>query len=252
VEYYIDGQRVMLDSLWARNGTLSTGTEAVHYFPKGNDRFFYFPGSGISFHIRKKHSSMLGCFLNVKLCLPDDITQQERIVGLLGTPNGNTEDDFMDSNGVDLGHKSILEWKDAYDYCTQNWCIKDKADSLFVTPIDTNYCNEPYDETLELQVKNSPQELVDLCGGDIACLIEGTAGDISDSTESIAEQRAMVSVEAIPEIDANDPGVEDQDKVFEATNVDPADHFRSAEGADPYAAGDPHFRLWNGGKFDFQ
>ena len=77
LEYLINGVIIDLDSKWVREGTLSTENFVAHFFLKRDDRLFYFPGSGISFHIRKKHSDKMGCYMNVKVCLPYKMLQEQ-------------------------------------------------------------------------------------------------------------------------------------------------------------------------------
>ena len=117
LRYRVDGVERYLDSLWCAEGSLATGTEDVAYFVSGNDRFFYFPKSGISFHIRKKHSDSMGCYMNIKVCLPDDVIAKEKLVGMFGSPDGSNTNDFMTTSGVDLDavHNQKTEWGDAYD-----------------------------------------------------------------------------------------------------------------------------------------
>lgn len=243
LEYLINGVIMDLDSKWVRDGTLSTQNFVAYFFLIRDDRYFYFPGSGISFHIRKKHSDKFGCYMNVKVCLPDELAR-EHIVGLYGSPNGNVEDDFMDRVGVSLTHRGNTYWKAAYHYCTSNWCITDPVNSLFETPIDGEHCHEPYDKTLESNVMSAPPELFSICEGNIECLVDGILGDISDSTDSLAEQLFLSQHEESPEEEVDDPDPMEQDRIFEQTEVKAAPEVA-------YSKGDPHFRTFSGDRFDF-
>lgn len=199
LRYWIDGVEKRLDYDFILHGTYATGTPAVHFINNWFDRWFWFPGSGISVHIRRKQSATLGCYFNVKLCLPEDIQDQERLVGLLGSPNKKASDDFMARDGTSLVHGGNTEWKAAYDYCTENWCIKDPAENHFRNPSDSAHCSEPYDPTIENAVKNAPEWLKNLCGGDAACMTEGIAGGVGDASDSITEAKTL-KVDEVVEI----------------------------------------------------
>ena len=213
-DYLVDGVSMDLDGKWGKNGTLATGTEAAAFFSVQHDRPFWFKGSQISLKIRKKHSKIMGCYLNVHICIPDAIKSQ-RVVGLLGSPNGSTRDDFMDKDGTDLQHKGDTEWEHGYKYGTQNWCLRDKSASLFDTPMaDASLCDEEYDDSLEQEVAKAPDDIKAISGADVRCLIEGTAGGIEDSMDSETElEENYGGVDFEPSME--DPDVEEENEVFE-------------------------------------
>lgn len=243
LEYLINGVSKDLDSKWAREGTLSTENFVAHFFLKGDDRIFYFPGSGMSLHIRKKHSDKMGCYMNVKVCLPSSMLKQT-IVGLYGSPNGYMGDDFMDRDGISLNHRGNIFWDAAHHYCASNWCIKDPANSLFEIPVLGHYCHEPYDSSLENDVMDVSPDIFAICDGNMECLVEGTAGDISDSVDSLAEQLLLSQHEVFLEEGEDDPDPMDHDRVFEQTEAKAAPELA-------YTKGDPHFKTFSGERFDF-
>lgn len=66
----------------------------------------------------------------------------------------------------------------AYNYCTENWCIRDATESLFSyetgkTFDDYENCDGSYDASLETDVANAPQCLKDFCDFDTGCIIDG-------------------------------------------------------------------------------
>lgn len=81
--------------------------------------YLYFSGSGILYTVRARSGSF-GCVMNSKLCLPPDLVQNERIIGLLGSPNRNRKDDWMTKSGKDLQHNGKTKWKTAFEY----WYVK--------------------------------------------------------------------------------------------------------------------------------
>lgn len=95
-----------------------------------------------------------GCHLDLFVCLPEQV--QDRYVdsvGLLGSPDGNKANDWMNVNNRVLPQPNMaiaLKRHAAYNYCTNNWCVSEE-DSLMVYPSGTSYrhfkCkNEAYSE----------------------------------------------------------------------------------------------------------
>lgn len=72
--------------------------------------------------------------------------------------------------------------KAAYEYCTRNWCIRNATDSLFTygagdSHAARNECDAPFKE---VDIFAASPALRRICGGNIACLIDGLA---TNSTE---------------------------------------------------------------------
>jgi len=254
LQYMIGGTQQNVHEKYGRNGTISTGTEKIHFMHKAGYKFLLWKDSGISIKYQTKHSKTLGCYLNAQFCIPDDI-KAESLVGLFGSPDGDKNNDFMDPDGKDLELvvKGKTGWKDAYDYETKNWCIRDQADSLFTDSMTEHKCDLPYDPTLENEVKNAPPELKAICGGNKECLTEGTVGEVKDSTDSMVKVKDLVKqrpelIEADPE-NYKEPTQEEEDDIIEHTTAEPAQiNDRELGGK---ATGDPHFTTWSGHKFDF-
>lgn len=122
----------------------------------------------------------LDCVMSATICLPlNEPEILENAVGLLGTPNGNTEDEWISSTG------EILELQRggqvAYEYCTQNHCIENEEDSLFVHEVlshqDRYSCSEEFPGDPDLS--QVTPEVLELCGeDDLECLLEGLLGGI--------------------------------------------------------------------------
>lgn len=152
----------------------------------------------------------------------------------------------MNATGHDLVHNNKIYWEDAYNYSTKNWCIPNSEDSLFASGYINGQCNLPYDPYLENKVKGASPELQEICEGNPECLVEGSAGEINDSTDSMVVVRDLQEKEVYPVEDPltwKEPDPEEEDKIIEKT---------TAEGAhDPYesppqgasAHGDPHFKV---------
>lgn len=67
------------------------------------------------------------CMMNICVYVPDS---DDNLVGLLGSPDGKSNNDWMDKTGKVLARGSS-RGKDAYDYCLKNWCINNEHESLF-------------------------------------------------------------------------------------------------------------------------
>ena len=81
-----------------------------------------------------------GCHWDFHICLPEAEQQQfeEFSVGLFGTPDGNTQNDWMDSDGNSLDIPNNKKGQAAFDYCRDNWCVS-QEDSMMAYPVGTTY-----------------------------------------------------------------------------------------------------------------
>jgi len=123
-----------------------------------------------------------------KLCvtLPDTDTT----VGVLGTLNDDVSDEWTRPDGTIMTvpeDKANKLKKPGYDFCTQNYCIRDEIDSNFVyneagITFDTfQRCDLPYGDTLEKMITEAPQWVLDLCAGDAACIMDVQNGGAEDA-----------------------------------------------------------------------
>ena len=81
----------------------------------------------------------------------------------------------------------------SYNYCTANWCIRDEYKSAFTYGTGESFssiskCNEPYIDDIESQVANPPQNMLDICGNSIACLVDGLCGSTADAREALSNE----------------------------------------------------------------
>lgn len=151
--------------------------------------------SGVRLTFRPRRSSFFGCYFEgLETFLPRDIVDSGSVVGLLGSPNNNFGDDWMKRSGeiVPLPNSSSDRiFAPAYNYCTQNWCIRNASESLFVYEQGLNHtsfdlCGVPFGSPIDLN--SASPELVALCGEDRACLVDGLVGDIDDAASSLQAQ----------------------------------------------------------------
>ena len=150
------------------------------------------------------------CLFSTDFHLFDCDSHKDSAIGLLGSPNGNSQDDWMMRNGsvIDLptGNVGRFFFAPAFNYVKENWIITDESESLFsYSGCDTfaNYteADETYDPELE-NVVNNPNPIVkNRCGDDIMCLMEGELLGVDAAEEHLdnpASHRVTVEEEVKP------------------------------------------------------
>lgn len=91
----------------------------------------------------------------------------------------------------------------AYSYCVENWCISDASNSLFTYGSDESFaeiskCGVPFSSEVEDAVLNIVensslnQDLSDVCGDSLVCLVDGVCGSITDAVEALDNQEVIV------------------------------------------------------------
>lgn len=194
VNFYVDGVPRLL--------TQGSGDHRVIVTVDGFNIMIFFVSTGISatVHVRpnsvSEHIIEIPGSLTIYICLPDDNPDIVDVMGLLGTPNQNLEDDWMDANG-----NTITKWSiNAFDYCTNTWCIRDETDSVFTYDAGYDFahyqrCDDPK-WTRQLSTSPEPSEEVELiCAqvhNDTDCLFDGANGGV---------QAAEIAVEAIQNLE---------------------------------------------------
>jgi len=89
---------------------------------------------------------MWSCHWDFKMCLPasqqSEFTAEGATKGLLGTPNGNTQDDWMDITGktLSLQHTGHNRHENMINYCVENWCVSE-GDSLMTYHGEGSYAD---------------------------------------------------------------------------------------------------------------
>lgn len=182
VSFYLDGESI--------NAAESSSQQQGPVISLGDSVTITLPSNvGVSF--RARESSVFGCYLeSLTTFIPRRSASSENdFIGLLGKPNGIPEDDWSTENGSTIPLPDDRLFKPAYDYCTQNWCIRNSSSSIFTYEPETAFstfsgCNIPYSNPPDLG-SASPQ-LVQLCGDETACLIDGIVGDIDDARTALS------------------------------------------------------------------
>jgi len=233
------------------------------------DKTYIYTSTGASMNIDARNAGRFGCYFSVSVCIPDDVAD-EKIVGLLGTPNGNMTDDWMSSGEerivTPVGDRNMLLFQTAYDYCVGNWCVTDATDSMF-TYVDTsgrqsfdgyNNCPVLFDNTIENLYMGADASVRQNCNDDPDCIIETLAGGGEEARALHDAEHALDEMETDP-IDVITQLSTDPVTVYLPTPTSEPnnDNFRVNEvepptpTTPPGVKGDPHFKTWTGESYDF-
>ena len=254
VNYYVgvnDGpMEPMLPAAFGDDGRDVPGIEFFHQVKVGKDKvdYVFFPESGIMVTVFVRKGTY-GCVLAAKICLPPSMLAEENIVGLMGTPNGDKSDEWMDSDGNTLARGTGL-WRNPFDYCTQNWCVRSAAESIFGylpgqdwASHAANGCADglEYDPETELAVSNPTPECAECCADSaegidkIQCLTE--CEEATDAESGVAQCHIELETEAtLSDVEKKCP----DPVVVPKTTTEPP----------PGTKGDPHFRTHGGEMYD--
>ncbi|CAB9498350.1 Inherit from bactNOG: hemolysin-type calcium-binding region [Seminavis robusta] len=159
----------------------------------------YFHESKIQVSLWARKSSVDGCVLSTTIFIVyDSPLVNDRFVGLLGTPNGDKSDDWMmqDSTDVSIPTTHRQRLIDAYDYCVDNWCIRDAGETLFTYDEDLHESFDAFEDCgaegdgetivyVEKEQTNQKSELSKICGDDYACYVDGCTGTKEDAQKLI-------------------------------------------------------------------
>jgi hypothetical protein len=123
------------------------------------------------------------CFFTVDFHLYNCETRADTVIGLLGSPDGDSTNDWMTPGNTVLdlptGNVGKFFFEPAFNYTRDNWLITTENDSLFnYTPGSDGFAtystpDEVYDPAIETAVNNVDQNVVNICGDDIACRLDG-------------------------------------------------------------------------------
>mmetsp|Transcript_24191 Transcript_24191/g.59226 ORF Transcript_24191/g.59226 Transcript_24191/m.59226 type:complete len:1073 (+) Transcript_24191:176-3394(+) len=199
-------------------------------------------------------------------------------IGLLGSPDGDKTNDWMDENKVTQnipnGGGGFL-FQPAYDYAINNWCIGNPSESHFTYPysdwtfFDYTNCLEPFDPDFEqalVAAEHDPNNAK--CNGDLGCILDTVAlgdeaGDAYLNNPAVLE---TITAEIIHSPPAPTPPPVAPPTPYPTTSAAPSIRFTSVPSTSPTQSfgddsrtesnpagsnGDPHFRTWKGEHFEF-
>jgi len=142
----------------------------------------------------------------VSVGLPGTFRSDETLLGLLGTPNGNKDDDWRMKNGTIVpAPTSDAErlFSKAYNYCVDNWCAQTESESLFTYGTGESFaainkCDVDFSSAVETAVNDQQsldQDLVTACGGNLICLVDGLCGNITDALAAMGNQEKITAAQ---------------------------------------------------------
>ena len=143
-----------------------------------------------------------GCLVHTCYYIPDT----DNVIGLLGTPDQDTTNDWMTRSGevVPVPDDRIARVKkEAYDYCTQNWCLQDAEESIFhyneiAFGYDFHYysrCALEYGESLADFIEHVEPHVVEACNRELACMMDALEGGLEGALEAVlARKNGMKNV----------------------------------------------------------
>jgi len=229
--------------------------------------------------VEMKLSHFGRCFFSVNVELYDCASYENSAIGLLGSPNNNSKDDWMDQNGnvLDLpGGASNFFFKPAFDYVKKNWIINDPDDTIFAYDNCASFetlavPDDEYDPEIELIVSDPDPQIEAICGDDVQCLIDGgTLGTdaAEDFINNPAKDRVPVDQEEEPEQtevpeepeqtevpeepeQTEAPEEPEQTESPEAPELIKLEDTPTDSQGPASGSGDPHFKTWTGDKYDY-
>jgi hypothetical protein len=99
----------------------------------GDEIVLLYNTTGLEVHTVVRSSLSFGCFFTQWIILPGNYRSAEMLTGLFGNANGDPSDDWQTNLGVTLPtpNTDTALYQGGYDYCRNQWCIRNATDSLF-------------------------------------------------------------------------------------------------------------------------
>jgi len=190
-----DQLQLMVNNTYMDPNTIYRDDE-VEFLPTGHkDYRISFHSSGVAIFINSRTFSRVNLF-DVRLRLPSSF-RKEKIIGLLGSPDDNPRNDWMTSLGEILPvptSRRNLRGLIANAYCALYWCIRDRNKSLFHynNSLQFNQINHCDDEPSgSIDVSGISGDLLDICGTDFTCLLDGLVFGIEAAMKTVAAQERL-------------------------------------------------------------
>ncbi|KAL7577445.1 hypothetical protein ACA910_004729 [Epithemia clementina (nom. ined.)] len=180
------------------------GTDAVTVSVSSTTAVIEFTNSFVSVSLIVRQTNSFGCHFLVQVFIPTRFRSNETVLGLLATPNGDRSDDWIDPSGNPIVAPKETDqsfFSQSYQCCVENWCINDPIRSLFTYgPGESfaaiNQCSEDYVNEIESAVQPPPpppppDDLVQICGTNLFCLVDGVCGNLDDARNALADQQLV-------------------------------------------------------------
>jgi len=152
------------------------------------------------------------CHWDFYICLPQSQQAkfEEYSVGLLGTPDGNTSNDWMDADGTTIGIKN--NHVDSFNYCVDNWCVNQES-SLMSFAEDNTFNDYKCEDQpfVDFDVDDpscvlSADKIKEKCGNMLplmihACQVECCMGGCDHIEENVEEVVTIIKLEDNPDVE---------------------------------------------------
>ena len=138
------------------------------------------------------HGCMMMTCVDIDVCEGDE----GKVLGLLGTPDGNTKNDWVNRDGTstELPKQAINRRRQpAYEFCAKEWCLRERSESIFYyneVGYDFEYysrCDLAYGQSLVEFIDKTPKEIVDACEEELGCMMDALGGG---GLEAALQQRS--------------------------------------------------------------
>jgi len=215
---HLDGELVDISDVHSNGGTLYGGEGEPMWVRRWNNDVVVNWKTNTGDYATAKYiargdgpGELWSCHWNFYICLP--ASQQDQFeattVGLLGSPDGNTHNDWMDTEGNELEvlwHHNPNRHEDAIDYCYDNWCVS-QIDSIVMPPSgetweDIKCEHEDYEDfDIDSGCILSAEKIKDACKEvppllQHACEVDccnGGCGEVPETVEEIDENLKELS-----------------------------------------------------------
>jgi len=127
-----------------KNGKIKNHEIKIKSADTSKQMKFTYRDHDVNIDVRVKESKGLrfGCVININVCVNEE--SHPDLVGLLGTPNADTTDDWMTSDGTTIDMPTSETWLklNGTEYCFDNHCVDDFSESMFDSQTWVNKCGD--------------------------------------------------------------------------------------------------------------
>lgn len=194
VAVFVDGKLTNI----SRNRVFPDGSQII----RDSGRISaHFP-NGLSVYADTSQTGFNRCWFRVAVVkLSGKIIRDDgNIVGLLGSPNGNSSDEWMNRSGTPFNHPFPRLGPVALQYCQGTWGVK-KADSLFADHHSRPTVTPPKPYIKIPDLKDVPPEVLAICGPlNIDCQLDGLVGGVEFAREALDNMDLIEEIEKMPEV----------------------------------------------------
>ncbi|CAB9499705.1 Membrane [Seminavis robusta] len=214
------------------------------FMRSGPYRYLYLRESKVYLEFKKWHFDTWGCAMNVCVCLPNTSLRNEKFVGLFGTPNWDTSDEYMERDGKKIPNGKVPRTvADQNAYCLEHWCINDKNENMFKYPLNGAPTTEPSPSPTDTPTSSPTSSPT---SGPTS---SPTAGPTGSPTSSPTGPQTGAPTGAPTGTPTETPTGSPTKAATDPPAPDQPDD-RSGGTEEVYVKGDPHFKTFGGDMYD--